>query len=177
MNIRIKRSSYVLVLLLMTIIVMLASRMAYTDNLHIAAPEVSAETWLNTGPLRLSELRGKVVLVEFWTFGCSNCRHVEPHVKEWYRQFHDAGLEIVSFHSPEFGYERDVGNVRQYVSQHGIRYPVAIDNDFTNWKRFNNRFWPTLYLIDKEGYIRHKKIGEGDYSGTERRIRLLLSES
>ena len=86
-------------------------------------------------------------------------------------------MEIISIHSPEFGYEKELENVRQYVNRQGIRYPVAIDNDFANWKRYNNHYWPTLYLIDKQGYIRHKKIGEGDYTGTEQRIRALLQEA
>lgn len=163
-------------LLFITASIVLISRAAHTDDLHLKAPEIITDTWLNTGPLKLSDLRGKVVLVEFWTFGCRNCRHVEPYVKEWYRQFHNAGLEIISIHSPEFGYEAQVENVRQYVSREGIKYPVAIDNDFDNWKRYNNRFWPTLYLIDRLGYIRHIKIGEGGYAGTEQRIRSLLKD-
>jgi len=161
----------------MTTCSVLTSHVAYTGNLHIKAPEIITDTWLNTGPVKFSDLRGRVVLVEFWTFGCHNCRNVEPYVKEWYKRFHDAGLEIISIHSPEFGYEREVENVRQYVGRQGIEYPVAIDNNFVNWQRYDNRFWPTLYLIDKEGYIRHKKIGEGDYAGTEQRIRSLLEES
>lgn len=164
-------------MLTVTLATVLVSRLGYTDNLHIKAPEVISDAWLNTKPVRIADLRGNVVLVEFWTFGCSNCRHVEPHVKEWYEQFHDSGLEIISIHSPEFGYEKELENVRQYVNRQGIRYPVAIDNNFANWRRYNNHYWPTLYLIDKQGYIRHKKIGEGDYTGTEQRIRSLLQES
>jgi len=164
-------------MLLVTAAIVLISRIAYTDNLHIKAPEIITDVWLNTEPLKLSDLRGKVVLVEFWTFGCRNCRNVEPYVKEWYQKFHDSGLEVISIHSPEFGYERERENVSKYVNRQGIRYPVAIDNDFVNWERYDNRFWPTLYLIDKEGYIRHKKIGEGEYAGTEQRIRSLLKES
>jgi thiol-disulfide isomerase/thioredoxin len=168
---------YFLVMLTVTLAIVLVSRSAYSDNLYIKAPEVISDAWLNTKPIRMADLRGKVVLVEFWTFGCSNCRHVEPHVKDWYKQYHDSGLEIISIHSPEFGYEKELENVRQYVKRQGIRYPVAIDNDFANWKRYNNHYWPTLYLIDKQGYIRHKKIGEGDYTGTEQRIRALLQEA
>ena len=163
-------------MLLVTLAVVLVSRSGYTDNLRIKAPEVISSNWLNSQPLRMADLRGKVVLVEFWTFGCSNCRHVEPHVKDWYEQFHDNGLEIISVHSPEFGYEKEIDNVRKYVKSQGISYPVAIDNDFSNWERYNNHYWPTLYLIDKQGYIRHRKIGEGDYAGTEQRIRSLLQE-
>jgi thiol-disulfide isomerase/thioredoxin len=153
------------------------SRTAYPGNMHIKAPEISGDTWLNSEPVRLQELHGRVVLVEFWTFGCRNCRHVEPYIKGWYKQFHDAGLEVISIHSPEFGYERDLANVRQYVSREAIGYPVLIDNAFINWERFYNRFWPTLYLIDKNGYIRFRKIGEGEYRVTEQYIRNLLQES
>jgi thiol-disulfide isomerase/thioredoxin len=163
-------------MLFVTLCIVLASRVGYSANMHIKAPEVISKNWLNTQPVRMADLRGKVVLVEFWTFGCSNCRHVEPHVKEWFAQFHNSGLEIISIHSPELGYEKVIDNVRDYVSSQGITYPVAIDNDFSNWGRYNNHYWPTLYLIDKRGFIRHRKIGEGDYAGTEQRIRSLLQE-
>lgn len=163
--------------MLVMAIIVLMSRTAYTGDLHIRAPEISSDTWLNSGPVRLQDLRGRVVLVEFWTFGCRNCHHVEPYIKGWYKQFHNAGLEVVSIHSPEFSYEREVENVRQYVSREAISYPVLIDNDFLNWERFNNRFWPTLYLIDKYGYIRFMKIGEGEYRVMEQYIRNLLEES
>jgi len=177
MSIRFRRTSFLLILLLLTAWMILSSRVGITDNLHIKAPEVVSETWLNGGPAKMADLRGKVVLVEFWTFGCSNCRNVEPYVKEWYRKYHNAGLEIISIHSPEFEYEQEVENVRHYISRQGIEYPVAIDNGFANWKRYNNRFWPTLYLIDKQGYVRHKKIGEGGYTATEQRIKTLLQKS
>ncbi len=163
--------------MLVMAIIILMSRTAYTGDLHIRAPEISSDTWLNSRPVRLQDLRGRVVLVEFWTLGCRNCRHVEPYIKGWYKQFHNAGLEVVSIHSPEFSYEREVENVRQYVSREAISYPVLIDNDFLNWERFNNRFWPTLYLIDKYGYIRFMKIGEGGYRVMEQYIRNLLEES
>lgn len=168
---------FLYLLMLVMAIIVLMSRTAYTGDLHIRAPEISSDTWLNSGPVRLQDLRGRVVLVEFWTFGCRNCHHVEPYIKGWYKQFHNAGLEVVSIHSPEFSYEREVENVRQYVSREAISYPVLIDNDFLNWERFNNRFWPTLYLIDKYGYIRFMKIGEGEYRVMEQYIRNLLEES
>lgn len=177
MTIKFKRTYFLFILLLTTASIVLISRAAYTDDLHIKAPEIITDAWLNSGPVTFSDLRGKVVLVEFWTFGCRNCRNIEPYVKEWYEKFHASGLEIVSIHSPEFGYERELENVRQYVSRQGIRYPVAIDNDFVNWERYDNRYWPTLYLVDKEGYIRHRKVGEGGYNATEQRIQMLLEES
>ncbi len=141
------------------------------------APDIISDTWLNASPTTMAELRGKVVLVEFWTFECWNCHNVEPYIKQWHSRFRDAGLEVISVHAPEFDRERDPANVRAYVDKAGISYAVAIDNDFANWKRYRNRFWPTLYLIDKHGMVRYSKIGEGDYAGTEQKIRALLQEA
>ena len=142
-----------------------------------AAPEIISGTWLNSPPKTISGLRGKVVLVEFWTYGCWNCHNVEPYIKQWHARYRDAGLEVISVHAPEFDRERDLENVRAYVEKAGINYAVAIDNDFANWNRYRNRFWPTIYLIDKHGRVRHTKIGEGDYAGTERKIQALLREA
>jgi thiol-disulfide isomerase/thioredoxin len=141
-----------------------------------AAPEIANEVWLNSETSRLSELRGKVVLVEFWTFGCYNCRNVEPYVKAWHNKYKDQGLVVVGVHSPEFGYERVVKNVRNYIAERGIQYAVAIDNDFATWKRYQNRYWPAMYLIDKRGIIRYIRIGEGGYGQTEKQIRDLIAE-
>lgn len=141
------------------------------------APEISSDTWLNSSPKTIAGLRGKVVLVEFWTFECWNCHNVEPYIKQWHAQYRDSGLEVISVHAPEFDRERDVANVRAYIDKAAIKYAVAIDNDFANWKRYRNRFWPTLYLIDKRGKLRYSKIGEGDYAGTEQRIQALLRET
>jgi len=141
------------------------------------APEITNDTWLNAQPMSLSALRGKVVMVEFWTFGCYNCRNVEPYVKEWHRKYAGQGLVIIGVHSPEFRYEHDIEKVREYVSKHDIQYAVAIDNDFSTWNRFGNRYWPAMYLIDKGGVIRYVRIGEGGYTETERLIRTLLAEA
>lgn len=141
------------------------------------APEIISDTWLNSSPKKISELQGKVVLVEFWTFGCWNCQNVEPYIKQWHARYYSKGLEVISVHSPEFDRERRVDNVRSYIEKKGINYAVVIDNDFSNWNRYHNRFWPTLYLIDKRGMLRHRKIGEGDYTGTERKIQDLLQET
>lgn len=140
------------------------------------APDILSDTWLNTAPQKISGLRGKAVLVEFWTFGCWNCRNVEPYIKQWHARYKDAGLEIISVHAPEFDNERNPDNVRNYVAKAGIKYAVAIDNDFANWNRYHNRYWPTLYLVDKRGELRYIKIGEGDYAQTEEKIRGLLRE-
>jgi thiol-disulfide isomerase/thioredoxin len=116
------------------------------------------------------------VLVEFWTFGCYNCQNIEPYVKSWYDKFKDHGLIVIGVHSPEFGDERVLKNVRNYVREHKIQYAVAIDNDYKTWNSYQNRYWPAIYLVDKQGVIRHIRIGEGGYDQTEQKIRDLLAE-
>jgi thiol-disulfide isomerase/thioredoxin len=141
------------------------------------APDIRNETWLNSAPLRMAELKGKVVMVEFWTFGCYNCRNVEPYVKQWHQQYADRGLVVIGVHSPEFSYERDFAKVKQYIQEHDIRFPIPIDNDSSTWNRYGNRYWPAMYLIDKQGVIRHVRIGEGRYQETEQLIQSLLAET
>lgn len=138
--------------------------------------EISGDTWFNSAPLKSADLRGKVVLVEFWTFDCYNCKNVEPYVKQWYQRFKDQGFEIVAVHTPEFAHERVAGNVEQYMKENKITYPVVMDNDFVIWKRFSNRYWPAFYLVDKQGMIRYKRIGEGGYAETAQWIQKLLKE-
>ncbi len=141
------------------------------------APELTNEVWLNTDhPLRLAELRGKVVLLEMWTFGCINCRHVIPTLKTWHHKYQDQGLVIIGNHYPEFSYEEDLGNLREAVKDLGIEYPIAQDNQGETWQAYHNRYWPTLYLIDKKGTIRYRHIGEGNYAETEAAIQTLLAE-
>lgn len=141
-----------------------------------SAPEITGKTWLNSTPLSLAGLRDKVVLVEFWTLGCSNCRNVEPYVKEWHAKYSSQGLVVVGVHTPEFNYEKELDNLREYIDTHRIRHAVVVDNDFAIWNRFGNRYWPTLYLIDKTGAICSVKIGEGRYAETEQKIRQLLAD-
>ena len=141
------------------------------------APNITASTWLNSPPLSLKDLRGKVVLVKFWTFGCYNCNHVEPYVKAWYNKYKDKGLEVIAVHSPEFDYERNIKNVQSYIKKEGVTYPIAIDNDFITWRAYKNRAWPTMYLIDKQGVIRYQRIGEGGYTTMETMIQKLLGET
>jgi thiol-disulfide isomerase/thioredoxin len=140
------------------------------------APDIVNEVWFNSAPLRMAELKGKVVMVEFWTFGCYNCRNVEPYVKQWHQKYADKGFVIIGVHSPEFSYEHDFAKVKQYIQEHDIRFPIPIDNDFSTWNRYGNRYWPAMYLIDKQGVIRHVRIGEGGYQETERLIQSLLQE-
>jgi thiol-disulfide isomerase/thioredoxin len=139
-------------------------------------PPITNEIWLNGDPVQPAELKGKVVLVEFWTFGCYNCRNVEPYVKQWHQQYADQGLVIIGVHSPEFSYEKDMEKVRHYLKDQNIRYLVSIDNDFSTWNRYGNRYWPSMYLIDKRGVIRYVRVGEGGYQETERLIQSLLQE-
>ena len=140
------------------------------------APEIVSQTWLNSAPIRLVDLKGKVVMIEFWTFGCYNCRNVEPHVKAWHRKYANQGLVVIGVHSPEFSYEHDLDRVTRYLKEHEIRFPVPIDNDFATWNRYGNRYWPAMYLIDKQGVIRYVRVGEGGYQETERLIQALLTE-
>ncbi len=140
------------------------------------APEIHAQQWLNSEPLSMQSLRGKVTLVEFWTFGCWNCTNVEPHIKQWHEKYKDEGLTVIGVHRPEFAYERKLDNLRNYLNKHDIQYPVAVDNDSTIWHAFNNWAWPSIYLIGKKGHIRYKHVGEGSYEATEQAIRKLLDE-
>jgi thiol-disulfide isomerase/thioredoxin len=135
------------------------------------------QVWLNSQPLKLANLRGQVIVVDFWTFDCINCIHVTPTLREWYNKYQDKGLVIIGVHSPEFEYEKDLNNIRDAIARLGVPYPVAIDNDFRTWQAFRNQYWPTLYFIDKAGQIRHVHIGEGDYDQSEQIIRALLAES
>lgn len=140
------------------------------------APVIRSDTWLNSEPLETADLRGKVVLVEFWTFGCWNCHNVEPYLTTWHDRYADQGLVVVAVHTPEFDWEKRVEKLRAYLAEKGIRYPVAIDNDRSIWRAFHNRYWPAMYLIDKTGQIRHVRIGEGGYETTQAAIERLLAE-
>ncbi len=140
------------------------------------APDLVSQTWINSAPLVASDLRGKVVVVEFWTFACYNCKNTLPYVKDWDAKYRDRGLVVIGVHTPELSFERDVANVQQAVKDYGIRYPIAIDGDYANWDRFRVQAWPTWFIIDKDGYIRYKHIGEGDYARSDEVIQQLLNE-
>ncbi|MDN4473500.1 cytochrome c biogenesis protein CcdA [Demequina zhanjiangensis] len=132
------------------------------------------ETWLNTADAQAPDLDGKVVLVDFWTYSCINCQRTFPYLTEWYEKYKDLGFEIVGVHSPEFAFEKVVGNVQDATERYGIDYPVAIDNDFETWRLWDQRFWPAHYLIDQEGVVRQVHYGEGRYAETEALIQELL---
>jgi thiol-disulfide isomerase/thioredoxin len=138
------------------------------------APLVQADGWLNSPPLGAAELAGKVVLYDFWTFGCTNCRNTLPHVEAWHARYAAEGLVVLSIHTPEFAYEADPAAVADFVRERGITYPVALDPDKRTWRAFANRYWPAFYLHDDEGRRRYIRIGEGRYAETEAAIRTLL---
>ena len=141
------------------------------------APELTNTTWLNVdSPLRLADLHGKVVILEMWTFGCINCQNVMPSLKEWHAKYYDQGLVIIGNHFPEFGFEADLDNLKEAVARNEIEYAVAQDNNGKTWRAYGNHYWPTLYLIDKQGHIRYVHIGEGRYQETEENIKALLQE-
>lgn len=160
----------------MTTMVGVAVQAAPKDMVGSPIPSITSPVWINAEPKLSSELKGKAVLVEFWTFGCYNCRNVEPYVKKWHELYSTKGLVVIGVHTPEFDYEKDLANVQRYVREKGIRHAIAIDNDFVIWNSFGNRYWPALYLIDKKGVVRYTHIGEGGYRETENRIRVLLAE-
>ncbi|MGH2464204.1 MAG: cytochrome c biogenesis protein DipZ, partial [Candidatus Limnocylindrales bacterium] len=140
------------------------------------APDFRGITaWINSPALSIASLRGKVVLVEFWTFACINCQHVQPYVKAWSDRYGSAGLVVVGVHTPELSFERDLGNVQQAVAKAGLRYPVAFDPSFATWNAYANSYWPAFYFIDRDGQLRHTHFGEGDYPGSEQMIRQLLA--
>ena len=142
------------------------------------APELTNAIWLNAdSPLRLVDLRGNVVLLEMWTFGCINCQHVIPSLKDWHHKYAGQGLVIIGNHFPEFSYEADLENLKDAVAKNGIEYAVTQDNQGKTWQAYRNHYWPTLYLIDKQGRIRFVHIGEGRYNETEENIKALLEET
>ncbi len=144
----------------------------------VHAPEFPPNvTWLQGGPLRMADLRGKPVLIDFWDYTCVNCLHTLPYVKEWARRYETHGLKVIGVHAPEFAFARDSGNVLRAVREHDIQYPVVLDNDYAIWQAYANRYWPAKYLIDGNGYLRYLHFGEGAYAETEQAIQALLKES
>jgi len=133
--------------------------------------------WINSNPLSEADLRGKVVLVDFWTYSCINCIRTLPHLNEWHKKYKDNGLVILGVHSPEFDFEKKMENVAGAVEKYDITYPVALDSNHETWKAFNNQYWPAHYLIDIQGNIRYHSFGEGHYAETEAAIQQLLLEA
>src|SRR5215813_4820805 len=141
-------------------------------------PELDgAKGWLNSTPLSSKSLRGKVVLVNFWTYSCINSLRELPYIKAWAAKYKDAGLVVIGVHTPEFGFEKDPANVKRAVSDLRVTFPVAIDSDHSIWSAFRNDYWPANYFIDRRGRIRHHHRGEGEYEKSERVIQELLREN
>jgi thiol-disulfide isomerase/thioredoxin len=140
-------------------------------------PLTGAVAWLNSPPLTREELKGKVVLIDFWTYSCINCLRTIPYVRAWAEKYKDQGLVVIGVHTPEFAFEKDIGNVKEAAADLKIGYAIAIDNDYAIWRAFNNRYWPAHYFVDAEGRIRHHHFGEGSYDVSERVIQQLLAEA
>jgi len=147
-------------------------------NAQGAMPSLNgAVEWLNSPALTNESLKGKVVLVDFWTFDCINCQHTLPYVKDWAKKYEKDGLVVIGVHTPEYGFERIIDNVKDQVKKLGITYPVAIDNNYAIWRNFDNQYWPAHYLIDAKGQVRYTHFGEGSYDTQEKVIQQLLEES
>jgi thiol-disulfide isomerase/thioredoxin len=143
-----------------------------------AAPNFAGiSNWFNSAPLSIASLRGKVVLVDFWTYGCVNCVNTLPHVTEIYAKYKDRGLVVVGIHTPEFPFERSAGNVQAALKRHGITYPVGQDNDSQTWNAYGNRYWPAQYIVDQSGKIVFQHDGEGQYEQMDRIVQRLLGAS
>lgn len=140
-----------------------------------AAPALNSNTtWLNSPPLTMQQLKGKVVLIDFWTYSCINCIRTLPYLTDWYNKYHDKGLVIIGVHAPEFEFEKNIDNVKHALQQYGIKYPVVLDNNYVIWQNYKNQYWPAHYLIDKQGNVVSQHFGEGKYAETEHNIRVLL---
>jgi cytochrome c biogenesis protein CcdA/thiol-disulfide isomerase/thioredoxin len=144
----------------------------------VVAPElILGGQWLNSEPLKLADLKGKVVLIDFWTYSCINCQRTFPYLRDWWEKYQDEGLVIIGVHSPEFEFEKNIKNVQKAVEDFELSYPVMQDNNFQTWRAYDNHYWPAKYLMDKDGLIRYTHFGEGDYDETEEMIQELLKEA
>jgi len=159
---------------------MTAKPVAQPEALPVEGPAPSldgAVEWLNSPPLSMEALKGKVVVVDFWTYSCINCLRAIPYVRAWADKYRDKGLVVIGVHAPEFAFEKNIANVKAAVERLKIDYPVAIDNNYAIWRAFDNQYWPAHYFIDAQGRVRHHHFGEGDYEGSERVIQQLLAEA
>jgi thiol-disulfide isomerase/thioredoxin len=130
--------------------------------------------WLNSTPLSINDIKGSVVLVQIWTFGCINCQRTLPYITKWHQQYASQGLKVIGVHTPEFAFERDVNNIKKALRQHKITYPVAVDNEYKTWNAYDNQYWPHLFLADRQGILQYDHVGEGAYEKIEQTIRQLL---
>lgn len=155
-----------------------AATSATPDGLQdwgVAPDFLGIQRWFNSPALSLGALRGQVVLVDFWTHACINCLRTLPQVNRWAAKYRDQGLVVVGVHTPEFAFERSASNVQTAIQRHGVKHPVAMDNDHATWKAYGNQYWPAHYLVDGRGRIRYRHFGEGAYEQTEAAIQTLLS--
>jgi thiol-disulfide isomerase/thioredoxin len=170
---------------IIVIIVLVVGALVFTGGPSASAPEAGSSGpaapdfaggsgWLNSGPLTIAGLRGKVVLVDFWTYSCINCQRTFPFLQQWWQKYRDRGLIIVGVHTPEFSFEKDPANVQQALRTYGVTWPVVLDNDMAIWNAYQNHYWPHKYLIDRAGRVVYDHIGEGGYIDTERRIAAAL---
>jgi thiol-disulfide isomerase/thioredoxin len=171
-----RRAQTLLILLVLTGTVgLLRPYVSSAGTTGKTAPEISGDHWINSKPLTIAGLKGRVVLVEFWTYGCVNCRNIVPYLR--HEQYDQAGLTVLGVHAPEFFWEKPLDNVKAATRRLGIKFPVVQDNAFTIWNRYGIRAWPTIVLIDKKGIIRYSHIGEGAYEQTKAMIGRLLAEA
>lgn len=154
-----------------------STELVSTENAKMAPEIVGIENWINSNPQKIADLKGKVVLVDFWTYSCINCKRTQPYLNKWYDTYQDKGFVILGLHAPEFTFEKKTENVQKAVNDAKIKYPVGLDNDFKTWGAYENKAWPSKYLIDKDGKIRYAHAGEGEYEKTEEIIRQLLEET
>lgn len=184
-----KTNIYLIVFAVILAIVVLAALSTLVFNKNLATENVSLSNlpnygpapniqgisaWINSQPINLTQLRGRVVIVDFWTYSCINCIRSIPHLEAWYNAYGNNGLVIIGVHTPEFQFEHNLSNVEAAVKQFGIKYPVALDNNYSTWDAYGNEYWPADYIIDKNGDIRYAVFGEGNYNQTEQVIRELL---
>lgn len=154
-----------------------SSKLFSLPGLYKAPELVGLTSWINSRPIdSIGELKGRVVLIDFWTYSCHNCVNTIPHIKAWYKKYKQEGFIVLGIHTPEFKFEYELSNVKNAVEKHGITFPVALDNEFKLWRAFHNRYWPALYLIDKHGVVRYTHFGEGRYRETEAAIVSLLRQ-
>jgi thiol-disulfide isomerase/thioredoxin len=145
-------------------------------NMELAPEIIPGGEWYNSDPLTIESLRGKVILIDFWTYTCINCQRTLPYIRDWWSKYRDQGLVIIGVHSPEFEFEKNSENVKKAIQDFQLTYPIVQDNEFATWRAYDNRYWPAKYLIDKNGYIRYNHFGEGAYDETELKIQELIKE-
>ncbi|HUB92630.1 MAG TPA: redoxin domain-containing protein [Candidatus Saccharimonadales bacterium] len=187
-----KMNVYLIVLAVIAVIIVAAALSSFVFNKKLSSPNVSISNltnygpapniqgiaaWINSQPLNLTQLRGKVVIVDFWTYSCINCIRSIPHLNAWYNAYGNNGLVIIGVSTPEFQFEHNYSNVYAAVQKFGIKYPVALDNNYSTWDAYGNEYWPADYIIDKNGDVRYVVFGEGDYNQTEEVIRSLLENA